>query len=78
VVGGYLGMAYEDVDVLAQWAGGVRFDDLLDGAAGVEGLWHVGRLLGRVARCSICRGVASLLCGVRNVSLMLGLTCMCI
>jgi hypothetical protein len=29
-------MAYEYVDVLAEWAGGMRFDDLLDGAAGVE------------------------------------------
>jgi hypothetical protein len=41
-------MAYEYVDVLAEWAGGMRFDDLLDGAAGVECLWHVGDCSGRL------------------------------
>lgn len=34
------GAAYEDINVLAQRAVGVRFDDFLEGGAGVEGRWH--------------------------------------
>jgi hypothetical protein len=34
--------AYENVDVFAECAVGMRFYDFFDGAAGVESLWHCG------------------------------------
>lgn len=53
LVGSALCATYQDIDILAQRAVGVRFDDFLQRAARVQRLWHF-RNWGRVLRRCLC------------------------